>query len=271
MSQRLSNPLLLVRGLCKSYAHGIWPRRDRVRALDDVGLMVRKGTTTAIVGRSGSGKSTLAMCIAGLDRPDRGEIWLEDQDLAKLSFRELRKLRPALQLVQQDSGGALNPRFTAQQIIEEPLRIQEGHTNREQSGFVEELMLRVGLLPEWKDRRPNQFSGGQRQRLAIARALSLRPQLLILDEPFTGLDLSVKGQIVNLLIELQTHYRLTYVYISHDLSSVRHFADDVVVIDGGKVVARQGANNCFDSAALMSLRWLCLEQPCLVRGAAGTE
>src|SRR5262249_21420663 len=130
VSQHLSNPLLLVRGLYKRHAHGLWPSKDRVCAIDDVGLVGRQGPATATVGRSGAGKSTVAMRLAGPDRPDRGEIWFEDRDLAQLSSRELRKLRPALQLVQQDSAAALNPRFTAQQIIEEPLRIQGRHKSR---------------------------------------------------------------------------------------------------------------------------------------------
>lgn len=243
----LSNPVLLARGVCKSYGFGPLWRRRRVRALDDVTLIVRRAQRLGVVGKSGSGKTTLAMCLSGIERPESGEIWLEDQDLAKLCARQRRKLRTAVQLVQQDSMGALNPSFTAEQIIEEPLRIQGGQTNRGKAERVEDIMLRVGLLPEWKGRRPHQFSGGQRQRLAIARALTLRPRLLILDEPFTGLDVSVRGQIVNLLVELQAQYALTYIYISHDLESVRHFSDEIVVMDEGRVVASGSAIDWVES------------------------
>ena len=171
-----------------------------------------------------------------LERPDRGEIWLEDRDLTRLSPRDQRKLRPNIQMVFQDSAGALNPRFSAAEIIMEPLEIQRQGTRKDLRARACDWMAEVGLSPDWADRRPLEFSGGQRQRLAIARAIALKPKLLILDESLSGLDLSTQAQILNLLLDLQAEHCLTCLLISHDLTLVGQVADFVLVMQQGRIV-----------------------------------
>jgi len=171
-----------------------------------------------------------------LEKPDSGKLWFEGCDLLCLSPAERAALRPRIQLIFQDSAAALPVRFSAAQIIEEPLLIQQRYSAKERAGLVLNLMANVGIPPAWASRQPHQFSGGERQRLAIARSLALRPSLLILDEPFTGLDLSVRGQIVNLLLRLQAELSLTLLCISHDLDLVRHFSDRVAVMQSGRIV-----------------------------------
>lgn len=237
-SECLSRPLLVARGVTKTYMHGLWPRQRRHKALDRVNLVVRCGRTVALIGSSGSGKTTLAMCLAGLERPDAGEIWLEDFDLATASKRELAKARRQVQIIFQDSAGALSPMLTAAEIVAEPLRLAGSMTKRQRQEKVIQTMAQVGLSPDLQNRTAKELSGGQRQRLAIARATVLHPQLLILDEPFTGLDLSTRGQIINLLLDLQETHALSYLYVSHELEVVRHFADEIAVMDGGQIVDR---------------------------------
>ncbi len=236
---RESEPLLRVTDLRKTYSWGRWwEKRVHYSALDGVDLTLEVGKTLAVVGESGAGKTTLAMCVALLDRPDSGEIWFDGCEVLSLRGSKLAPIRSRVQIVFQESASALPPHFSAAEIIEEPLVVQRRYSRDERSELVADLMIRVGLPPSWKDRRPHQFSSGQRQRLAIARALVLHPSLLILDEPFTGLDLSTQGRLVNLLLELQAERSLAYLYISHDPDLVRHFSDDVLVLDRGKVVAQ---------------------------------
>ncbi|MGA7751417.1 MAG: dipeptide/oligopeptide/nickel ABC transporter ATP-binding protein [Candidatus Sulfotelmatobacter sp.] len=232
----LSRPLLVARGLTKTYVQGHWPRRRHHKALDGVNLILRSGRTLALVGASGSGKTTLAMCLAALERPDSGEIWLGDLDLASARKGKLLRARTQVQVLFQDSSGTLSPLLSAAEIVEEPLRVQCTVPKQQRDHAVTDLLRQVGLTPELKTRRASQLSGGQRQRLAIARALALNPRLIILDEPFTGLDLSARGQIINLLIELQASKALSYLYVSHDLDVVSHFADEVAVMHNGRIV-----------------------------------
>jgi len=251
-----SEILLRIEGLHKTYSQGCWwEKRFASKALDGVDLVLEAGKTLALVGKSGSGKTTLAMCVAMLEKPDSGRIWFNGCNLLSLSKSERAALRPRIQLIFQDSVAALPGRFSAAQIIEEPLVIQgrcsASANNRvdkkARADIVAELIAKVGLPPGSANRRPHQFSGGERQRLAIARALTLAPKLLILDEPFTGLDLSVRGQIVNLLLALQADLSLTYLYISHDLDMVRHFSDNVAVMERGRVVEHATVSDFFRS------------------------
>ncbi|MBZ5570694.1 MAG: ATP-binding cassette domain-containing protein [Acidobacteriia bacterium] len=207
-----------------------------IDALVDVEFDIAPASLTALVGESGSGKSTLARCLAMLEKADRGEIWFEGKEVSRSSDRELKALRPKIQMVFQDSAGALNPGFTAAQIIAEPLEVQRRESGARLHSRACELMEEVGLSPNWADRRPLEFSGGQRQRLAIARAIALKPAFLILDESVSGLDLSTQAQILNLLLDLQKAHSLTYLLISHDLGLVGQIADFVAVMQQGKIV-----------------------------------
>jgi len=225
--------------LCKRYEQGsISGKRFTIDALSDVELDLAPGCLTALVGGSGSGKSTLAKCLAMLEKPDSGEIWFEGKTVWPGTTRELALLRPKIQMVFQDSAGALNPRFTAAEIIAEPLEIQNLERGTNLRARACELMTEVGLSPDWAKRRPREFSGGQRQRLAIARAIALKPTFLILDESLSGLDLSTQAQILNLLLDLQAAHSLTYLLISHDLTLVGQVADSIAVMHHGKIVER---------------------------------
>ena len=235
--------LLQLAGLTKTYRQGGWLSRSgrQVRALKAVDLEVRRGSTLALVGASGSGKSTLARCIACLEQPDSGKIWFADKDLAKLHSRELIPLRRQIQMVFQEPGMSLNPRLTAIELVSEPLLIAgQGKKQRHQRAM--ELMALVGLPARSARRLLFEFSGGQRRRLAIARALALEPKLLILDESLAGLDLSVQAQIFNLLLELQAVCSLTCICISHDLDLMTHLADEIAILSEGRIVERIGAS-----------------------------
>jgi ABC-type glutathione transport system ATPase component len=229
--------VLEVRGLSKTYTQGKWwQRKFHCSALDNVSLALRPGTTLALVGASGCGKTTLAMCIVGLESTDAGEILVNDVSIGSLDKRAQRLARAEIQLVFQDSAGALSPRMSAIQIVEEPLLIRRGHSRAERLEVASEMMERVGISSNWMQRLPHEFSGGQRQRLAIARALVLRPRILILDEVFVGLDLSIQGQIANLLLDLQQTEGLSYICISHDLAIAVHIADTIALMDQGRIV-----------------------------------
>jgi ABC-type glutathione transport system ATPase component len=230
MTQPTPDPLLSVRGLGKTFA----PRRrwgeshSAAPALQDVSFTLARGRTLGVVGPSGSGKSTLARAIAFFDPPGEGEVWLEG--------RQLRRLEPAIQLIFQQPAASLNPRFTAAEVISEPLRIQNRGTAQDRQARAAELMKSVGLAPSSMDKRALEFSGGERQRLAIARALALEPRLLILDESFSGLDPEVQAQITLLLRELQHRLGLSYILISHDLGAVADLADEIAVMEQGRII-----------------------------------
>jgi len=230
--------LVRATALCKRYVQRASFSRKKfaVEALSGVELDVAPGCLTALVGGSGSGKSTLARCLAMLERPDSGEIWFEGQSISLGNSLQVAGLRPKIQLVFQDSAGALNPRFSAAEIIAEPLEIQRRETGARLRERALELMEEVGLPPDWANRRSLEFSGGQRQRLAIARAIALKPAFLILDESLSGLDLSTQAQILNLLLDLQSAHSLTYLLISHDLTLVGQIADFVAVMHQGRIV-----------------------------------
>jgi ABC-type glutathione transport system ATPase component len=198
------------------------------------------------VGASGSGKSTVARCVTRLEQPDSGQIWLAGQDIAHLSNRELLPIRMHIQMIFQDAVTSLNPGFSAAEAVEEPLRIQ-GRSRSERRAVVEAVVKEVALSPAWLDRSVMDFSGGQRQRLAIARALTTRPKLLVLDEAFSGLDLPTQAQIANLLMDLQAAHALSYLLISHDLALVAGMADVIAVMAHGRIVEQGTARNLIDN------------------------
>lgn len=216
-----------------------------MRAFEGVDLSIPRGATLAMVGESGAGKSSLARCVAMLEAPDSGEILFEGANISKLRGRELFSLRRKIQLIFQDPSTSLNGRFTAAEIVAEPLEIQRLLTKPQRRSRALDLMRQVGLPTEWAGKSPFEFSGGQRQRLAIARALTLEPKLLILDEALSSLDLANQEMILQTLADLQSRLGLTYLHISHDLRLVSQFADEVAVMLEGKIVEQSRAADLF--------------------------
>lgn len=208
-----------------------------VMAVDDISFNIRKGETVGLVGESGCGKSTVARVIIRLLEPTDGEIIFEGKDITKIPQNELRKLRRDMQIIFQDPYSALNPRMTVSEIIGEPLEVHNAVNNgKEKQKRIQELLELVGLAPYHANRYPHEFSGGQRQRIGIARALALNPKFIVADEPTSALDVSVRAQIINLMQDLQEELGLTYLFISHDLSVIRHICDRILVMYLGKLV-----------------------------------
>jgi peptide/nickel transport system ATP-binding protein len=237
-------PVLRAENVSKRYkVGGVFERKRTIDALCDVSLAVYRSTTLALVGASGSGKSTLALCLAGLEPVSSGSIWFGGTDIAVLGEKELRRVRPKIQLVFQDPASSLNPRFSAVELVSEPLKIQGSMDAEEQYARALELLGRVGIPRDGVERRPDEFSGGQRQRIALARALALKPQVLLLDEAISALDCSVQAQMVNLLLELQASLGLTYVFITHDLAMAAHIADEIAVMERGRIVEMGAAQS----------------------------
>jgi oligopeptide transport system ATP-binding protein len=218
-----------------------------VHAVDGVSLEVKQGETLGLVGESGCGKSTLARTILKLVDPTSGKIVVNGRDITNFKRSQMRGIRRELQIVFQDPYASLNPRMTVSNIIGEPLKIHGIASGRaERIRRVEELLRTVGLSPEHANRFPHEFSGGQRQRIGVARALALNPQLLILDEPVSALDVSIRAQVVNLLESLQNEFALTYLFVAHDLSIVRHVSDRVAVMYLGKIVEVGSRDQVYD-------------------------
>jgi len=216
-------------------------------AVSDVSFEISPGETVGLVGESGSGKSTVARTVIGLIKPDAGLIEFEGRDITRLSPAQLKSVRGDMQMVFQDPYASLNPRLTVRDLIAEGWRVHPGVTPRKDwTSAVRDLMDRVGLNPDYADRYPHQFSGGQRQRIGIARALALKPKLIICDEAVSALDVSVQAQVLNLLDDLQRDLGLAYLFISHDLSVIEHICDRVLVLDKGVVVEEGTARELFE-------------------------
>ncbi len=236
---RESEPLLEIADLVKHYPvrRGLLRREvDRVRAVDGVSLSLRQGETLGLVGESGCGKSTLCRAALQLIEPSSGSVRFEGREIAGLSRREMRPLRRQMQMVFQDPYASLNPRKRVGQIVGDPLKLQGLASGAELRSTVLELLDRVGLRPEHFNRFPHEFSGGQRQRIGIARALALRPKLIVADEPVSALDVSIRAQILDLLAELQEDFGLTYLFVAHDIGVVRHVSDRIAVMNEGRIV-----------------------------------
>jgi oligopeptide transport system ATP-binding protein len=231
--------MLVVRNLVKYFPirRGVLQRVvGQVQAVDGVSFSVRRGETLGLVGESGCGKSTTGKAILQLDRPTSGEVLLDNEDLVKLKGEDLRLMRRKMQIIFQDPYASLNPRMNVGQIIGEPLEVHGVAKGKEKEERVKELLRVVGLNPQFMTRFPHEFSGGQRQRIGIARALALNPSFIVCDEPIAALDVSIQAQVVNLLKDLQHKFGLTYLFIAHDLSMVRHISDRVAVMYLGRIV-----------------------------------
>lgn len=252
-SMNTEGTLIHAQNLTRHYevSNGFFSGTSTVKALSDASFSLQAGKTLAVVGESGCGKSTLARVVTMIEEPTSGQLSLGGNEVSadvSLTDAQRASLRASVQIVFQDPFGSLNPRQTIGRILEEPVLINRPDVPKaERQAQAREMLSLVGLRPEHYDRYPHMFSGGQRQRIAVARALMLKPQILVLDEPVSALDLSIQSQILNLLVELQEQLNLAYLFISHDLSVVKHMADDVMVMYLGRVVESGSADQVFSS------------------------
>jgi oligopeptide/dipeptide ABC transporter ATP-binding protein len=243
----MSNEILQIKKLSKNYRlSGSFGRasKDFVHAVEDISLEIIEGETLGIVGESGCGKSTLGRMIVRLEEPTNGSIIFEGRDLAKESNRALRSIRKRLQMIFQDPYASLNPRRQIGKIVEEPLRIH-GVKKAERRAIALDLLNKVGLDENSYEKYPHEFSGGQRQRVVIARALALKPRLVVADEPVSALDVSIQAQVLNLFKDIQKELGLTYIFIAHDLGVVRHVSDRIAVMYLGKIVELASADDLY--------------------------
>jgi oligopeptide/dipeptide ABC transporter ATP-binding protein len=234
----LSNTLLKVAGLKKSFEipNGMFRKKKMLKAVHDVSFEIPEGKTFSLVGESGCGKSTTGRLISRLLSPSEGEIWIDGEEVSKRKEAQLKAMRKKVQMIFQDPYASLNPRMKVRDIVAEPLVIHTNLSREERNKQVSEILEVVGLSNYHVDRYAHEFSGGQRQRIGIARALIMKPRLIIADEPVSALDVSIQSQILNLLKDLQVEYNLTYLFISHDLSVVEHISDHIGVMYLGTIV-----------------------------------
>ena len=234
----MPEPIIRVEGLEKNFRirTGTIGRKSLIHAVNGVSLEIAKGETLGIVGESGCGKSTLGRTILKVWEPDAGHIWCDGTDITDFSRRQMRPWRRRMQMIFQDPYASLNPRFTVGELIAEPMEIYETHGLQEQTERVQELLQIVGLKPDHIRRYPHEFSGGQRQRIGIARALALEPEFIVCDEPISALDVSIQAQIVSLLERIQDEKGISYLFIAHDLTMVRHISHRIGVMYMGKLV-----------------------------------
>ena len=267
----LRSPLLQLQAVSKSYRlprHQLWQPAQWLHALQGVDLKVYSGRNLGIVGESGSGKSTLARLAMGLDTPSSGQVLWDGHDIHSLRSRALRDMRRNYQMVFQDPYGSLDPRMRIAAILAEPLQALSRSSRSEQREVAEEALVEVGLHPSDLDKYPHEFSGGQRQRIAIARALITRPKLIVADEPVSALDVSIQAQVLNLMLDLQQRFGMTYLLISHDLAVVNHLCDEVTVMQQGKIVERGTPQQLFLHARHPSTQSLLNAVPQIAPGRA---
>ena len=255
-----ADTLLQVEGLKMHFpiTRGLFIQRQvgAVQAVDGLDFYIRKGETLGLVGESGCGKSTAGRAILQLYRPTAGKVFFKGRDITKAEGDELKVLRREMQMIFQDPYASLNPRMTVGDIIGEPLKVHKLATGKARTDRVQELLQVVGLNPYFANRYPHEFSGGQRQRIGIARALAVKPEFIVADEPISALDVSIRAQIINLLEDLQAEFALTYLFIAHDLSVVRHISDRVAVMYLGKIVELADRNELYSNPLMPYTRAL---------------
>ncbi len=245
----MSDLVLAVENLSKTYKLSSWRfKKPTIKALDNISFQLKRGQTLAIVGESGSGKSSLARLLVGSDVPTAGKVFIDDQDVYSLSRNEQKKHLKKIRMVFQNPFSSLNPHSRIGATLEEPLRINTRLNSHDRKVIVNQALKRVGLREEHANRFPHMFSGGQQQRIAIARALILKPDVIVADEPLSALDVSVQAQILNLLMDLQEELKLSYVFISHDLGVVEHISDQVLVMYRGKLMEYGEVDQIFDAS-----------------------
>ena len=250
MSKDNKDILVDVRQLKKHFSKGkdLWGRNTQVlKAVDGVSFQIRKGETFGLVGESGSGKSTVGRCLIRLYDYTDGEVYFDGHNLSNLNEKQLKPFRSRIQTIFQDPYSSLNPGMNVLELIGEPMDIHGVYKGRERKEAVADLLEKVGLKRDHLYRYPHEFSGGQRQRISIARALSVKPEFVVCDEPISALDVSVQAQVVNMLEDLQAEFGLTYLFIAHDLSMVRHISDRIGVMYGGRLVEVADSDELYDN------------------------